>query len=134
MKRLFGLMDDGKRRYLAISLATGTMDILIALLLLHLRFSMPFSLGVSIVVAGIVAYFALEWWVFRRRGMGMSWRRMAGSGLVELGTYLIRVAVLWLFKRFFPGSEILDHLIGLAVAYAVAFVFGYVARSRFVFD
>ena len=96
-------------------------------------FSSPVSLAVSIVIAGVADYFALEWWGFPGRKSGFSSRRLIASGAVELGTYLIRITALWLWKRYLNDIEPTEHLIGLAVAYGAGFVFGYAARSRLVF-
>jgi putative flippase GtrA len=120
-------------RYTLISAVTGAVDFLLALRLLHAGFSSYFSLGVAIAVAGGADYLALEWWGFPGRKGGLSTRRLLGSGLVELGTYIIRVVVLWLWKRHLNDIEPTEHLVGLAVSYAVGFVFGYLARSRVVF-
>lgn len=121
------------KRYVVISAIAGTLDFLIAFALLHSGFSIAASLAISIVIAGIADYFALEWWGFSRRAGHFSAKRLFGSGLAELGTYGIRVAVLWLWKHYLPGIEAKDHLIGLAAAYTVAFLFGYIVRTWFVF-
>lgn len=121
-------------RYTTISAITGTLDFLLALALLHLGFSVAFSLAVSILVAGVADYLALEWWGFPDRKGGFSAKRLLGSGVVELGTYLIRLFVLQEWKAWIGDSEPTEHLLGLAAAYAVAFLFGYVARSRMVFS
>lgn len=47
-------------RYTIISAVTGAMDFLIALFLLHMGLSAALSLAVSIVVAGMADYLALE--------------------------------------------------------------------------
>lgn len=53
--------------------------------------------------------------------------------MVEAGTYIIRMAVLWAWKTWFNDIEPTEHLIGLAAAYLTAFLFGYLARSKIVF-
>lgn len=52
---------------------------------------------------------------------------------MEAGTYAIRVTVLWFWKSRLNDIEPTEHLIGLAVAYLAAFVFGYIARRKVVF-
>ena len=120
------------KRYLGISIAAGALDFILAFVLLHSGFSIAASLAVSIILAGVVQYFALERWGTRRRG-NFSFARLFGSGLVEFGTYCIRVVVLWSWKQYLPGVEAKEHLLGLGVAYGVAFLFGYITRSRIVF-
>lgn len=120
-------------RYLAISAVAGTVDFGIAFVLLHSGFSPAFSLAVSIAVAGIGQYFALEWWGFPGRRAAFSLRRLAQSGFAEAGTYVVRVGVLWGWRHAFPALDARDHFVGLAVAYGVAFFFGYLIRSRLVF-
>ena len=121
-------------RYTLISCITGAVDFLLALLLLHLGFPSWFSLGMAILAAGIADYFALEWWGFPGRRGGFSLRRFAASGGVELGTYLIRLIGLWLWKRYANDIEPTEHLVGLAVAYLAGFFFGYLVRSKIVFS
>lgn len=120
-------------RYVIISTVTGAMDFLLALALLHLGFASWFSLAVAIVVAGVADYLALEWWGFSGRRGVFSANRLVGSGIVELGTYLIRMAVLLLWKAYLSEIEPTEHVLGLAAAYLVAFLFGYVVRSKMVF-
>lgn len=123
----------GMRRYTLISTITGALDFLLALVLLHLGFSAPLSLGVSIFIAGIADYFALEWWGFPGRKGVFSPRRLLTSGAVEAGTYGIRMAALWMWKTHFSEIEPTEHFVGLAVAYAIAFLFGYLARRNMIF-
>lgn len=120
-------------RYTLISTVTGALDYLLALLLLHMGIRPWISLAASIIVAGVADYAALERWGYPGRKGAFSSRRLAGSALVELGTYVIRMLVLSLWKTHLNDIEPTEHMIGLAAAYLVAFLFGYVARSRFVF-
>lgn len=120
-------------RYTIISTVTGALDYLLALLLLHLGFLPWLSLAVSIIAAGAADYVALELWGFPGRKGGFSPKRLVGSGIVELGTYAIRVLVLWIWKNHMNDIEPTQHMFGLAAAYLVGFLFGYAARSRVVF-
>lgn len=119
-------------RYVVISVATGAFDYLLALALLHNGFSPPASLACSIAAAGVMQYFALEWWGFPGRKSSFSWKRLAGCGVAEVGTYLVRLAVLTGWRLFFT-TGLVDNILGLALAYATAFLVGYVVRSRLVF-
>lgn len=75
----------------------------------------------------------LEWWGFSGRPGGFSPRRLIASGVVEAGTYCVRMAVLWAWKTHLHDIEPTEHLGGLAVAYAIAFLFGYLVRSKMIF-
>jgi putative flippase GtrA len=109
------------------------LDFLLALALLHSGFSSAFSLAVSIIVAGAAEYFALERWGFPDRVSGFSGKRLLGSGIAEAGTYCIRMAALWFWKSHLNDMEPTEHLVGLAVAYGVGFLFGYFFRRGIVF-
>jgi len=121
------------KRYVVISAATGALDFLIAFALLHAGLSPAFSLAAAIVIAGGADYLALEWWGRPGREGSFSLRRLVESGLVELGTYFIRLGALWTWRTFLPGDSPLDHLLGLGLAYGVGFALGYFVRSRIVF-
>jgi putative flippase GtrA len=120
-------------RYLAISAATGCLDYLLALTLLSLDFPPHVSLGCAIVVAGTADYLALEWWGFPQRKGALCLKRLAGSGLVELATYFVRLAVVLPVRDILPGAMPARNALSLAVAYATGFVCGYLMRSRIVF-
>ncbi len=119
-------------RYTLISALTGLLDYTIAFILLHNEFSPHASLGASIVIAGAIDYLALERWGFHNRKGEFSWRRLAGSGGVEIGTFVLRLAIILLWRRI-TRITVFNNLLGLALAYCLAFLFGYFARTRFVF-
>ena len=121
------------RRYTIISSVTGILDFLLALWLLHAGFAPWLSLAISLVAAGIADYFALEWWGFPGRTGAFSPQRLAASGGVEFGTYLVRMFMLWVWKNYMNDIEPTEHVIGLAVAYLVGFFFGYFVRSKVIF-
>lgn len=133
MANYFHVKDDDRVRYLLISIVTGVFDFAIAFSLLRLHVPPPASLACSIVIAGVANYLALEWWGFARREGAFSTVRLAGSGLAELGTYLVRLAVLYEWRAAIPGESYVEHIVGLAVAYCVGFMFGYVFRNWVVF-
>ena len=120
-------------RYTLISLATGCVDYLFALAPLRLGEPPSVSLAAAIVVAGVIDYFALEKWGYAGRRGGFSWKRLFQSGLVEAGTYCIRLGALTAWRRYTPAADVVDHALGLGVAFLGGFVFGYLVRSRIVF-
>lgn len=120
-------------RYALISAIAGALDFLLALILLHAGLAPWLSLGIAIAVSGFVDYLALEWWGFANRAGGFSHKRLIESCLVELGTYLLRLLLLWIWKKHFNEVDPTEHLAGLAAAYLVAACFGYLTRVWIIF-
>ena len=116
-------------RYCLVAAASGTLDYILAFLLLHYGVTPPVALAVSIIIAGLAEYAGLEWWGFARRHPGFSGWRLAGSGVAELGTYLIRLGVLSVWRHHVEAG-FWENVAGLGLAYAIGFVFGYLFRRR----
>lgn len=130
---MMGRYLDRYGRYVVISFLTGCIDYLLALVLLNAGEPPAVSLGIAIVIAGVIDYVALEKWGFSGRSGSYSLKRLLQSALVEGGTYLIRLGVLTVWQRVTPAENVIDHAVGLAVAFGAGFIFGYVVRSRMIF-
>ena len=120
-------------RYGIISIIAGGFDFGLALVLLHCGLSPWLGIAIAMILSGVADYYALEWWGFPRRSGHFSSKRFFESGLVELATYLLRLLFLSLWKIHFHSFDPTEHFLGLAVAYLVAGLFGYAARTRFIF-
>ncbi len=120
-------------RYATISTIAGLLDFGLALVLLHLGLAAWSSIAIAMLLTGVMDYLALEWWGFPQRGGGFSAARLAESCAVELGTYIFRLFILWLWKAHFNDIDPTEHLLGLAVSYFIPAVFGYLARTRLIF-
>ena len=117
-------------RYTLVAAASGTLDYVFAFILLHNGVTPSIALAVSIVIAGLAEYAGLEWWGFPGRHPGFSMWRLGGSGVAELGTYLIRLGVLSVWRHHVAEAGFWENAAGLGIAYLFGFVFGYFFRRR----
>ncbi len=120
-------------RYIAISLCTGTISFVIALALLHTGFSPFVSLFISVLISGLVNYFALEMWATPKRKGSLSWRRLLSSSVVGGAAFAMRWGVLTFFLKQFAEYAPYDKFFALILSYMASFAFGYLLRSRVIF-
>lgn len=125
--------DGSARRFLIMSVAALTMDLVLTLVLRQATsLSLTASAALSFVLVGGLFYFIHEFWTFQRAGSGASAKRLMQNLCALAAAFVSRIAMIGILELWHTPGTMLGALYFLAGA-GVSFSVNYLANRFWVF-
>ncbi len=120
-------------RYVAAAAVAAMVDLAVAWLAHACTgVPLPVAAAMGVLAGGLVAYFLLEFWAFRREASAVSLRRLAGLLSLVALTLLLRSGLVALLCDLFPAER--SALPILLVAFGLTFTLNFVINRLVIFN